>query len=65
MSRKRKRCGKGEHVETALKEWFTSVREKDTRVHRPLLKRNAEQLAQRMGKQDFVATDGWFKRWVA
>lgn len=64
-NRKRKRCGKDEDVETALKEWFTCVREKDARVNGPLLKMKAEQLAQRMGKQDFVATDGWFRRWVA
>ncbi|XKL63957.1 hypothetical protein PGB90_006321 [Kerria lacca] len=64
-NRKRKRCGKDEDVETALKEWFTCVREKDASVNGPLLKMKAEHFPQRMEKSNFVATDGWFRTWIA
>ena len=62
-SRKRKRCGKDEEVENALKRWFTVVRDKDIRVDGPLMKTQAEKLAKKMGKEDFCATDGWLARW--
>lgn len=55
-SRKRKRAGKKEVVSKA----FLQVRKKDTRL---LLRQKAEDLAKKMGKGDFVATKGWFKRW--
>lgn len=61
-SRKRKRCGKDEDVELALKEWFTKVRKQDARVDGPYLKQKAEQLAAKMNKE-FMATDGWLHRW--
>lgn len=61
-SRKRKRCGKDEDVEQALKEWFTKVRKQDGRVDGPLLKQKADELASKMGKE-FNATDGWLHRW--
>lgn len=63
VTRKRKRCGKDEDVERALKDWFTLVREKDARVNGPLMKMKAEDLAKKMGKEDFKATSGWFTRW--
>jgi hypothetical protein len=50
-------------VESALKLWFTNVREQDARVDGPLMRQKAEELAKRMGKDDFVATEGWFHRW--
>ena len=53
-TRKRKRCGKDEDVERALKKKFTSAREKDARVDGPLLKQKAEDLAKTMGKDNFV-----------
>lgn len=62
MSRKRKRCGKDEDVEIALKEWFTTVRQKDSRIDGPLMQQKAEDLAKQMGKDDFSATGGWFHR---
>lgn len=62
-NRKRKRVGKEEEVEEALKQWFTKVREKDVWVTGPLLRQKAEDLAKKMGKDDFVATEGWFHRW--
>lgn len=62
-SRKRKRAGKDEDVESALFQWFTQVRQQDARVNGPLMRQKAEELAKKMGKTDFVATDGWFSRW--
>ncbi|KAL4103218.1 hypothetical protein QTP88_010049 [Uroleucon formosanum] len=50
-------------VERALKEWFVKVRNKDARVSGPLLRQKAEELAEKMGKVDFKATEGWFHRW--
>jgi len=63
-TRKRKRCGKDDDVESALKKWFVSVRHKDTRLNGPLLQQKAEDLAKKLGKEDFRATNGWFYRWV-
>ncbi|XP_016659159.1 tigger transposable element-derived protein 6-like [Acyrthosiphon pisum] len=62
-SRKRKRAGKEEVVDKALKEWFLQVRKKDARINGPLLRQKAEDLTKKMGKDDFVATEGWFQRW--
>jgi hypothetical protein len=62
-TRKRKRTGKDADVEEALKQWFTNVRSKDARVDGPLLMAKAEDLAKRMGKENFSATNGWFYRW--
>jgi hypothetical protein len=62
-NRKRQRSGKDECVEMALKDWFLKVREKDARVDGPLLRAKAEELARKMNKIDFVATEGWFHRW--
>ncbi|CAI6359013.1 unnamed protein product [Macrosiphum euphorbiae] len=44
-NRKRKRVGKEEEVEEALKQWFTKVQKKDARVTGPLLLQKAEYLA--------------------
>lgn len=63
QSRKRKRDGKDADVEHALKEWFLKVREKDARVSGTLLREKAEELAEKMGKDNFKATEGWFHRW--
>ena len=64
MTRKRKRSGKDEQVDQALKKWFMEVREKDACVNGPLLKQKAEELARKMGKESFKATNGWFCRWL-
>ena len=61
---KRKRTGKDEEMESALKLWFANVREKDARINGPLMRHKAEDLASKMGKKkNFVATDGWFNSW--
>jgi hypothetical protein len=61
--RKRARSGKDSQVESALKIWFSNVREKNTSIHGPLMRQKAEELAKTMGKETFSATDGWFNRW--
>ena len=63
LSCKRKRVGKDQQVESALKLWFTNVRQRDARVDGPLMQQKAEQLDAQMGKENFVATVGWFNRW--
>lgn len=60
---KRNRCGKDEQVEYALKLWFSDVREKNINVDGALLKQKAEEISKLMGRENFVATDGWFNRW--
>jgi hypothetical protein len=63
MDRKRERSGKDNQVESALKIWFSKVREKNAPINGPIMCQKAEELAKTMGKEDFVATDGWFNRW--
>ncbi|XP_025417108.1 tigger transposable element-derived protein 6-like [Sipha flava] len=58
-----RQLGGKEEVEEALKQWFTKVRQKDVRVTGPLLRQKAEDLAKKIGKDNFVATEGWFHRW--
>lgn len=60
---RRNRGGKDEKVESALKLWFSNVREQDARVNGPLMRQKAEELAKKMGKDEFIATEGWFHRW--
>lgn len=63
LATKRRRTGKDREVEAALKQWCTIAREKGLHVNGPLIRQKAEDLAKRMGKDDFVATEGWFHRW--
>ncbi|XP_023314333.1 tigger transposable element-derived protein 6-like [Trichogramma pretiosum] len=63
LSRKRKKSGKDEDVEKVLKKWFVKVREKKAPINGPLLKIKAETLAEKLGKKNFKATDGWLSRW--
>ena len=63
LTRRRRRTGKEQLVEVAFKEWFLKVRDRDGRLDGPLLSEKAEELAKMLGKNDFVATEGWFQRW--
>lgn len=63
LSTKRKSGGKDDDMELVLKEWFSEVRAKDARVTGPLLHQKVEDLAQKIGKADYVAKEGWFHRW--
>ena len=58
---KRNRCGKDQEVEAVLKLWFTNVRERDARIDFPLLRKKAEDLASKLGKENFIVTEGWFQ----
>ena len=60
---KRNRCGNDQEFETALKLWFTNVRERDAHVDGLLLCKKAEDLASKLGKEKFVVTEGWFQCW--
>ena len=60
---KRKRRGKDPEVEEALEQWFAAVLEKGVRISGAILKSKAEELAQKLGRTDFVATDDWLSRW--
>lgn len=63
LDTKRNRSGKDDEVESALKHWFTNIRKYDVRIDGPLLRQKAEEFAKTMGKEHFVATEGWFRRW--
>jgi methionyl-tRNA synthetase len=63
MDWKRARSGKDSQVESALKIWFSNVREKNASINGPLMRQKAEELAKTIGKEKFNATDGWFNRW--
>jgi len=55
--------GKDSQVESALKIWFSNVRERKASINGPLMRQKAVELAKTMGKEKFSATDGWFNRW--
>lgn len=61
--RKRKREGKDPDVDAALNEWFGIVTGRAVRVSGPMLKSKAENLAKKLGHDNFKATDGWLSRW--
>jgi hypothetical protein len=49
--------GKDSQRESALKIWFSDVREKNASINWPLLCQKTEELAKTMGKEKFSATD--------
>ncbi len=59
--RKRHRSGKDEEVETALVKWIAGAREKKATLTGPLIKEKAEELAKKLGKEEFKATEGWLR----
>lgn len=65
LSQKRKREGKDPDVEEALNQWFSIVTSRDIHVSGPVLKSKSEELAKKLGHNDFKATDGWLSRWKA
>ena len=58
-SQKRKREGKDPDVEEALDQWFSIVTGRGVRISGPILKSKSEELAKKLGHNDFTATDGW------
>ncbi|KAK9731551.1 CENP-B N-terminal DNA-binding domain [Popillia japonica] len=63
LTQKRKRSGKELQVEGDLMEWFREKRARNVPISGPILKQKAEEIAERRGKSDFKATNGWFCRW--
>ena len=59
---KRRRSGKDPAVEAAVVKWIANAREKNAPLSGPLVKEKAGELAAKLGKSDFKATDGWFSR---
>ncbi|XP_025420572.1 tigger transposable element-derived protein 4-like [Sipha flava] len=62
-NQKRKREGKDPEVEEALSEWFSLITSHGVRVSGPMLKCKAKELSQKIGNNQFIATDGWLSRW--
>lgn len=63
-TRRRKRTGKEKDVEDALKQWYLKLKSTEG-LTGPMLQAQAEAIARKMGKVNFVATTGWFRRWMA
>ena len=61
-SRKRKRTGKDEDVESALGSWFSAIRNKKQTVTSPTLMEKSKDFAKRLGS-DFTPSTGWLARW--
>lgn len=61
--RKRQRTRKAADVESALTIWFSNSRGHDVPLSGPVLQEKAQELAQKLNKPDFRATNGWFCRW--
>lgn len=62
--RKRRRCGKDEEVERALKIWFESSKDDYEKITGSMLMKKAEDLARDLGKSNFKASQGWLYRWM-
>lgn len=60
---KRRREGKDPVVENALSDWFSMVSNRGVRITGPLLKEKSQELALKLGHENFKATDGWLSRW--
>ena len=60
-SRKRKRTGKNEDVESALGSWFSAIRNKKHTVTGPMLMEKSKDFAKRLGS-DFTPSTGWLAR---
>ena len=50
-------------VDDMLKEWFYAARTRGLEITKPVLKTKADELAQKLGRTEFSATDGWLSRW--
>ena len=55
--------GKDSEVDEAINFCFSAVLAVGIRISEPLLKSKTKELAQMLGRMDFVATDGWVSSW--
>ncbi|KFM73405.1 Tigger transposable element-derived protein 4, partial [Stegodyphus mimosarum] len=60
---RRKREEKDPDVEEALDQWFSIVSGRGVNINAPILKAKSEELAKKLGRNDFKATGGWLSRW--
>jgi hypothetical protein len=60
---KQKRQGKVPDVKEALNQCFSIASGRDVHVSVPVLKSKSDELAKKLGHNDFRATDGWLSRW--
>ena len=60
--KKRSRVGKDAMVEDSLIKWFDIVREKNAYITHEMLRAKAEELAKKLGHDEFKASTGWLCR---
>ena len=60
--KKRSRVGKDAMVEDSLIKWFDIVREKNAYITHEMLRAKAEELAKKLGHNEFKASTGWLCR---
>ncbi|XP_025206204.1 tigger transposable element-derived protein 4-like [Melanaphis sacchari] len=63
QNRKRKRESKSKATDEALFMWFKQASAMNAPINRSILMTKANDLAKKMGKINFNATDGWLTRW--
>ena len=56
------RVGKDAMVEDSLIKWFDIVREKNANITHEILRAKAEDLAKKLGHDEFQASSGWLSR---
>ncbi|KAG7158680.1 uncharacterized protein LOC121878317 [Homarus americanus] len=61
--RKRMRKGSASEVEEALFKWYNEVKDQNVPLTGPILRQKAKELADIMGKVDFIPTSTWLDTW--
>lgn len=61
--RKRMRKGSASEVEEALFKWYNEVKDQNVSLSGPILRQKAKELADMMGKVDFIPTSTWLDTW--
>lgn len=56
---KRKRVVKNADIDAITFEWFSNARAKNLPIPRTLLREKAKEIAEKLGKIDFKASNGW------
>lgn len=61
--RQKIRSGDFNDVDTTVYKWFISKRSQNIPIDGVLLKEKAMQYAKELGHKEFMASDGWLRRW--
>ncbi|KAK8743858.1 hypothetical protein OTU49_001297 [Cherax quadricarinatus] len=61
--RKRMRKGSASEVEEALFKWYNEVKDQNGPLTGPILRQKAKELAEVLGKVDFIPTSTWLDTW--